>query len=78
MKTIHFLRFLFYWGTGEMKLTAEIRNTWTKISSTATSSTTNPIRTEPGSKLGLRGDRPTTNCLSHGTAKTLCDNDQKF
>jgi hypothetical protein len=31
-------------------------------------STTNPIWIEPGAKLGLRGGRPATNRLSHGTA----------
>jgi hypothetical protein len=33
-----------------------------------TLSTTNPIRTDPGSNTGLRGGRPATNRLSHGTA----------
>jgi hypothetical protein len=31
-------------------------------------STTNPTWTEPGANPGLRSERPTTNCLSHGTA----------
>jgi hypothetical protein len=31
-------------------------------------STTNPTWTGPGSNPGLRGDRPATNRLSHGTA----------
>jgi hypothetical protein len=33
-----------------------------------TLSTTNPTWTDPGSKPGLRGGRPLTNRLSHGTA----------
>jgi hypothetical protein len=33
-------------------------------------STTNPTWTDPGSNPGLRGERPATNRLSHGTA---CD-----
>jgi hypothetical protein len=35
----------------------------------ATLSTTNPTWTDPGTNSGLRGERPTTNRLSHGTAK---------
>jgi hypothetical protein len=35
----------------------------------ATLSTTNPMWTYPGSNPGLRGERPATNRLSHGTAK---------
>jgi hypothetical protein len=31
-------------------------------------STTNPTWTDPGSNPGLRGERPATNRLSHGTA----------
>jgi hypothetical protein len=34
----------------------------------ATLSTTNPTWTDPGSNPGLRGERPATNRLSHGTA----------
>jgi hypothetical protein len=34
-------------------------------------STTNPTWIDPGSNLGLRGGRPTTNRLSHGTASTV-------
>jgi hypothetical protein len=35
-------------------------------------STTNPTRTQPGSKPGLCGERPATNLLSHGTARMRC------
>jgi hypothetical protein len=34
----------------------------------ATLSTTNPTWTEPGLNPGLRGERPATNRVSHGTA----------
>jgi hypothetical protein len=34
----------------------------------ATLSTTNPTRIDPGTNPGLRGERPATNRLSHGTA----------
>ena len=40
-----------------------------KICPSATLSTTNPTRTDPGSNLGLRGERPANNRLSHGTAR---------
>jgi hypothetical protein len=36
--------------------------------SSATLSTTNPTWADPGSNPGLRGERPATNRLSHGTA----------
>jgi hypothetical protein len=51
-----------------MKVTGENRSTRGKICPSATSSTTNPTRIDPGSKPGLRGERPATNRLSHGTA----------
>jgi hypothetical protein len=38
----------------------------------ATLSITNPTWTDPGSNPGLRGERPTTNRLSHGTASGRC------
>jgi hypothetical protein len=38
-----------------------------KTCPSATLSTTNPTWTDPGSKPGLRGERPATNRLSHGT-----------
>jgi hypothetical protein len=37
----------------------------------ATLSTTNPTWTDPGSISGLRGERPATNRLSHGTALSV-------
>jgi hypothetical protein len=40
-----------------------------KIYPSATFSTTNPTWTEPGSNPCLRGERPATNSLSHGTAQ---------
>jgi hypothetical protein len=42
-----------------------------KTCSRATSSTTNPTWTNPGSKPSLRGERPATNSLSHGMAYDL-------
>jgi hypothetical protein len=51
-----------------MKLTGENRTTRRKTCPSATLSTTNPTRTDPGSNSDLRGERPTTNRLSHGTA----------
>jgi hypothetical protein len=35
----------------------------------ATLSTTNPTWIDPGANPGLRGERPATNRLSHGTAR---------
>jgi hypothetical protein len=51
-----------------MKLTGENRSTRGKTCPSATLSTTNPTRTDPGSNPGLRDERLTTNRLSHGTA----------
>jgi hypothetical protein len=51
-----------------MKLTGENRSTRGKTCPGATLSNTNPTWTDPGSNPGLRGERPTTNRLSHGTA----------
>jgi hypothetical protein len=42
-----------------------------KTSPSATLSTTNLTWTDPGSNPGLRGERPATNRLSHGTAGIL-------
>jgi hypothetical protein len=50
-----------------MKLTGKNRSTRGKTSS-ATLSTTDPTWTDPG----LRGERPATNRLSHGTALSAC------
>ena len=52
-----------------MKLTGENRSIRRKTYPSATLSTINPTRTDPGSNPGLRGGRPATNRLSHGTAK---------
>jgi hypothetical protein len=51
-----------------MKLTGENRSTREKTCPSATLSTTNPTRPDPGSNPGLRGEKPATNRLSHGTA----------
>jgi hypothetical protein len=51
-----------------MKLTGENRTTRRKTCPSATLSTTNPTWTDPGSNPGLRGEKPATNRLSHGTA----------
>jgi hypothetical protein len=59
-----------------MKLTGENRSDRGKTCPSATLSTTNPTWTDPGSNPGLRGERPATNRLSHGTALVLsvsCD-----
>jgi hypothetical protein len=47
-----------------MKLTGENRSTRGKTCPSATLSTTNPTRIDPG----LRDERPATSRLSHGTA----------
>jgi hypothetical protein len=52
-----------------MKLTGENRSTQRKTCPSTTLSTTNPTWTDPGSNPGLRGERPATYCLSHGTAR---------
>jgi hypothetical protein len=51
-----------------MKLTGGDRSTKGKTCPIATFSTTNPTWTDPGSNPVLRGGRPMTNRLSHGTA----------
>jgi hypothetical protein len=51
-------------------LTGENRSTRGKPCPSATLFTINPIWTDPGSNLGLRGGRPATNRLSRGTALT--------
>ena len=52
-----------------MKLTGENRSTRGKTYPSATLSTTNPTWTHPGPNPGLRGERPATNRLSHGSAE---------
>jgi hypothetical protein len=49
--------------------TGENRSSRGKTCPNAILSTTNPTWTDPVSKPGLRGERPETNCRSHGTAK---------
>jgi hypothetical protein len=51
-----------------MKLTGDNRSTRGKTCPSATLSTTNTTWTDLGSNPGLRGGRPATNRLSHGTA----------
>jgi hypothetical protein len=51
-----------------MKLTGETRSTRGKPCPSATLSATNPTWTDPGSNPCLRGERPATKRLSHGTA----------
>jgi hypothetical protein len=46
-----------------MKLTGENRSTREKTCPSATVSTTNPTRTDPGSNPGLRGWKPAANRL---------------
>jgi hypothetical protein len=53
---------------GRMILTEENRRTQRKTCPSTTFSTTNPTRIDPGANSGLRGERPATNRLSHGTA----------
>jgi hypothetical protein len=52
-----------------MKLTGENRSTRRETCPSATLSTTNPTWTDSGSNPGLRGEKPATNRLSHGTAQ---------
>jgi hypothetical protein len=49
-------------------LTRENRRTRRETCPSATLSTTNPTWLDPGENLGLRGERPATNHLSHSTA----------
>jgi hypothetical protein len=64
-----FFHFFKSWSTGGMKLTGENRSTWGNTCPSNILSTTNPTWTDPGSIPGLRGERPATNRLSHGTAR---------
>jgi hypothetical protein len=50
-------------------LTGENRRTRRKTLPSATLSTTNPTRIDPGANMGLRGERPATNDMSHGMAQ---------
>jgi hypothetical protein len=51
-----------------MILTGENPSTWGKTCPSDTLSTTKPTWTDPGLNPGLRGERPATIRLSHGTA----------
>jgi hypothetical protein len=53
---------------GGIIMTGENRRTQRKTCRSAILSTTNPTWTEPGANPGIRGERPATNRLSHGTA----------
>jgi hypothetical protein len=55
-------------SNGGMILTGENRSTRRRTCRSATSSTTNPMRTGVGLKPDIRDDMPVTNHLSHGTA----------
>jgi hypothetical protein len=52
---------------GGMILTGENHRTRRKTCPSATLSTTNPTWIDPGVNPGLRGERPATDDLSHGT-----------
>jgi hypothetical protein len=56
---------------GGMILTRENRRTRRKTRPNSTLSTTNLTWIDPGANPGLRGEIPTTNTLSHGTANRL-------
>jgi hypothetical protein len=51
-----------------MILMGENQTTYIKLCPSSTSYTTNPSWTGRVSNLGLHGERPETNCLSHGMA----------
>jgi hypothetical protein len=57
-----------------MKLTGENRSTRRKTCPSATLFTKNPMWTDQGSNPGLRGERPVTNRLSHGTPTAISYN----
>jgi ribosomal protein S15P/S13E len=57
------------WVGPRAGLTGENRRTRRKTCPRATLSTTNPTWIDPDANPGLRGERPATNDLSHGTAK---------
>ena len=54
-----------------MKLTVENRSTRRKTCPSATLSTTNHTWTDPESNPDLRGERPATYHLNHGTAHKI-------
>jgi hypothetical protein len=61
-----------------MKLIGENRSPRRKTCPSAILSTTNPTWTDLGSNPGLRGERPATNHLSHGTARFYGDTWELF
>jgi hypothetical protein len=70
-----FPRWYEFWGRRYIDiLTGENRRTRRKTCSVAILSTTNPTWIDPGANPGLRGERPATNDLSHGTALSLVVN----
>jgi uncharacterized protein YodC (DUF2158 family) len=56
------------WNEQEVTLTGENQSTGSETCFHAPLSTTNVPWTGPESKMGLRSDRPVTNCPSYGTA----------
>jgi hypothetical protein len=65
---IVYLQMMSMENDGGMILTGENRRTLRKTCPSATLSTTNPTLIDPVANRGLRGERPATNHLSHGTA----------
>ena len=61
-------RWRWVWSIRGMILTGENASTQSKPCPSVTLSTTNLTRTGLLSNTGLRGERPTNNCLSDGTA----------
>jgi hypothetical protein len=57
-----------------MKFTGGNRSTRRETCLSATLVTTNLTWTDPGSNPGLRGERPATNRLSHGTSLWYLNN----
>jgi hypothetical protein len=60
-----------------MILTGENRRTRRKFRPSANMSTTNSTWTDLGANPGLRGERPASNRLSHGTAVAIICNVKK-
>jgi hypothetical protein len=68
-----FFRFFVQWSTGGMKLTGENWSARRKTCPSATLYATNPTYTDPVLNPALRGERPATNSLTHGTALFMID-----
>jgi hypothetical protein len=77
LRTLAYYAFPRWYEFGEQQwndiLTGENQSTQRKTCLDATLSTTNPTCIDPGANLGLRGQTPATNGLSHGTAKYNTD-----